>query len=300
MKGNKNIAAHLSAIITILIWGTTFISTKVLLKSFTPIEILFFRFSIGFLVLVLVFPRRLRITERMQELLFASAGFCGVTLYFLLENIALTYSMASNVGIIISVAPFFTAIFAQLFWDEEKLEPNFFIGFIVAITGISLISFNGNAALKLNPIGDFLAILAAIIWGVYSILTRKISTYGYNTIQTTRRTFFYGILFMIPALFIFDFKIDFERFMEPINVFNIIFLGIGASALCFVTWNLAVKLLGVVKTSVYIYAVPVITVITSIIVLKEKVTCMVVLGMSLTLAGLLISEIKISFIKMDK
>lgn len=300
MEGNKNIAAHLSAIITILIWGTTFISTKVLLKSFTPIEILFFRFSIGFLVLVLVFPRRLRITERMQELLFASAGFCGVTLYFLLENIALTYSMASNVGIIISAAPFFTAIFAQLFWDEEKLEPNFFIGFIVAITGISLISFNGNAALKLNPIGDFLAILAAIIWGVYSILTRKISTYGYNTIQTTRRTFFYGILFMIPALFIFDFKIDFERFMEPINVFNIIFLGIGASALCFVTWNLAVKLLGVVKTSVYIYAVPVITVITSIIVLKEKVTCMVVLGMSLTLAGLLISEIKISFIKMDK
>ena len=97
---------------TILIWGTTFISTKVLLKAITPIEILFLRFTIGLIVLSLVYPRRLKIKERKQELYFAAAGLCGVTLYYLLENIALTYTFASNVGVIISIAPFFTAVFA--------------------------------------------------------------------------------------------------------------------------------------------------------------------------------------------
>ncbi|MCB6367639.1 DMT family transporter, partial [Intestinibacillus massiliensis] len=91
---------HGAALFTILVWGTTFISTKILLTDFTPIEILFFRFLLGLAALILVYPRRLRLTERKQEVTFALAGLCGVCLYYLLENIALTYTMASNVGVI--------------------------------------------------------------------------------------------------------------------------------------------------------------------------------------------------------
>ena len=189
-------SGHLSALLTIIIWGTTFISTKVLLVDFQPIEILFFRFVMGLIALLLVCPHRMRGTTRRQELTFAAAGLCGVCLYYLLENIALTYTMASNVGVIISVAPFFTAILAHIFLkQDEKLRANFFIGFLIAMVGIVLISFNG-AAMELNPAGDLLALLAAFIWACYSILTRKISSYGYNTILTTRRIFLYGILFI--------------------------------------------------------------------------------------------------------
>lgn len=294
---NKEVAGHLSAIFTILIWGTTFISTKVLLKSFEPIEILFFRFSIGFVALMIACPRRLKLTDKNQEWIFIGAGISGVTLYFLLENIALTYSSASNVGVIMSIAPFFTAIFANWFLKGERGKGNFLIGFIVAITGIFLISFNGSIILKLNPIGDLLAILAAVLWAVYSILTRKISAYGYNTIQTTRHIFFYGLLFMLPIILLFDFSLGIERFREPVNLFNILFLGFGASALCFVTWNTAVKYLGAVKTSVYIYIVPVVVVVTSVLILKEKITWMSALGIILTLSGLIISESKIFFLK---
>jgi drug/metabolite transporter (DMT)-like permease len=141
------------------------------------------------------------IRSRSEEVLLMGAGLCGVTLYFLLENIALTYTYASNVGVIISIAPFFTAILAHLFLAGEKLSLNFFIGFIAAIMGIFLISFNGIMVLQLNPIGDLLAVLAAGVWAVYSVLTRKISGFGYHPIQTTRRIFFYGILFMMPAFF---------------------------------------------------------------------------------------------------
>lgn len=287
---NKASRGHLAALLTILIWGTTFISTKVLLVDFQPVEILFFRFVLGLLALLIVCPRRMTGTTLRQEIVFGAAGLCGVCLYYLMENIALTYTMASNVGIIISAAPFFTAILSHLLLKkEEKLGAAFFVGFLIAMAGIALISFNGSA-LQLNPIGDLLALLAAFLWACYSILTRRISGYGYNTILTTRRIFFYGILFMVPALFLFDFRLELDRFANPVYLWNILFLGLGASALCFVTWNFAVRLLGAVKTSVYIYLVPVITVAASVVILREPFTWMTGAGTVLTLAGLLLSE----------
>ena len=296
----KATAGHIMALITILIWGTTFISTKILLADFTPIEILFFRFLLGLLVLIAVYPKRLRIKDKKQELTFAAAGLCGICLYYLLENIALTYTRASNVGVIISVAPFFTAVLSHVFLKtEEKLKAQFFIGFIIAMTGICLISFS-SSELKLNPIGDILAIVAAFVWAVYSLLTRKISGYGYNTIQSTRRIFTYGILFMLPFLFVFDFNLNVQKLVKPEYALNLIYLGLGASALCFVTWNYAVGVLGTVKTSVYIYIVPVITVVTSIIVLKEEITWMAAIGIGLTLIGLFLSESKPQFKKRGK
>lgn len=289
---SKKTAGHLAALLTIAIWGTTFISTKILLVDFQPVEILFFRFVMGFLVLLAVSPRRLKTADYKQELTFVFAGLCGICLYYLLENIALTFTMASNVGVIISVAPFFTAILVHLFMkSEEKLHVQFFTGFIVAMVGIIIISFNGSK-LQLNPMGDLLAVVAAFVWACYSVLIRKISSFGYPVILSTRKTFFYGIMFMIPALFFFDFQPDFSRFSNIAHLFHILYLGLGASALCFVTWNFAVKELGAVKTSVYIYMVPVITVVTSVLILHEPLTLLAGIGTVLTLAGLFLLEHK--------
>lgn len=289
---HKQTAGHLAALLTIVIWGTTFISTKILLADFQPVEILFFRFVMGFLVLFVAYPQKLRTANYKQELTFAAAGLCGICLYYLLENIALTFTLASNVGVIISVAPFFTAILAHLFMkSEEKLRPQFFLGFAVAMAGIILISFNGSK-LELNPMGDLLAVIAALVWACYSVLTRKISRFGYPVILSTRRTFFYGILFMVPALFFFDFELNISRLTNMTYLFNILYLGLGASALCFVTWNFAVKKLGAVKTSVYIYMVPVITVVTSVLILQEQLTVLAGIGTILTLIGLFLSEYK--------
>lgn len=102
---------------------------------------------------------------------------------------------------------------------EEQLKTQFFIGFIVAMAGICLISFSGSE-LELNPAGDILAVVAAFVWAVYSLLTRKISGYGYHTLQTTKRIFTYGILFMLPFLFVFDFNLDMRRFKNPVYILN--------------------------------------------------------------------------------
>lgn len=291
MKAKYNIG-HVAALITIFIWATTFVSTKILLSDFRPIEILFLRFVIGYIALLLIYPKRMKVTSMKHEVYFIFAGLSGICLYYLLENIALTYTMASNVGVIISIAPFFTAIISSvIFRREHKLRIHFFVGFIMAMIGILLISFKG-ANIQMNPLGDFLALLAALSWACYSVLTKKISEFGYHSIQVTRKVFAYGICFIIPAMLLFDFKVEFERLGNTVNLLNILFLGLGASALCFVTWNFAVKVLGVVKTSIYIYLVPVITVIASAFILNEAITMKSIVGITLTIAGLFISNEK--------
>lgn len=287
---SKQTAGHLSALITVAIWGTIFISTKILLEAFQPVEILFLRFVIGFAALWLVSPRRLKGLSVKQELTFAAAGLSGICLYYLLENLALTYTLASNVGVIVSVVPFFTAIVSRfLLKDEEKLNPSFFIGFLFAMAGICMISFSGSSV-RLNPVGDLLALAAAAVWAFYAVFSKKISSYGYPSVQTTRHCFFYGILFMLPALFLFDFHPDFFRLARPVYLGNLLFLALGASAICYVTWNFSVKVLGALKTSVYIYLGPVITVAASVLILHERLTLTTVTGMALTLAGLAVSE----------
>lgn len=287
---NTTLSGHIAAFLTIFIWGTTFVSTKVLLQVLSPMEILCIRFLIGYLALWCVCPRRLTVTDKKQEWTFAAAGLCGITLYYLFENIALNYTLATNVGVIISIAPFFTAIFTSVFLGGERPDLRFFCGFFIAMAGICLISFQGGSGLQINPLGDLLAVGAAVIWAAYSTITKKVSGFGYNTILATRRTFFYGLLFMIPAAGIFGLRPSGFWITDGTVLANLLFLGFGASALCFVTWNFAVKHLGSVKTSVYIYMVPVITAVTSGLVLRESMSGLTVGGILLTLMGLFLSE----------
>ena len=157
------------------------------------------------------------------------------------------------------------------------------------MAGICLISFNGSQ-LSLDPRGDLLAVLAAVVWAVYSLLTKQIGGYGWNVIQTTRRIFGWGILFMIPAAAVMDFRLGLERLSEPSYVGMFLYLGLGACAACFVTWNFAIKTLGPIRTMVYIYLVPVITVVCSVLILREVVTPMSAGGTLLTLVGLALSQ----------
>ena len=296
--GSTAARGHGLALATVLIWGVTFVSTKVLLEGCSPIEILFFRFALGFAALWAIRPRLLRVAGWRDELLFVAAGACGVTLYFLMENIALVYTTASNVGVIVAVAPLFTGLIASLVLREGTLGRRFFLGFALAIAGIALISFVGGApapadaadAGGLGLVGCLLALLAAIVWAVYSNISKRISARGYGTVLATRRTFFWGLAFMLPCLPLLGFDPDWSFILTPLALGNLVFLGLGASALCYVMWNTAVRELGPVKTTAYIYLVPVVTLVTSALVLGEPVTPLSLGGAALTVAGLALSE----------
>ncbi|WP_374848574.1 DMT family transporter [Enterococcus gallinarum] len=165
---------HVTALITVFFWSTTFIATKLLLIDFSPTAILFLRFIIG-LVALSVLSKFSRIHYHFrQHLYLMAAGISGVCFYFFLENIALSYTSTSNVAVIVSISPLFIGLASALIY-RTKLKGTFFIGFLLSFCGIFLISFAGN--LSFNPFGDFLAIAAALMWMVYSLLVKKIASW---------------------------------------------------------------------------------------------------------------------------
>ena len=288
---NQRATAHLLALGTALVWGTTFIATKILLLEFSPVEILIDRFIIGYLVMLAIKPRLLRFHSWKEERMFIGAGLTGLVFYYLLENIALTDTLASNVSVIVSIAPMFTALLSRIVWKQEKLRKTFVLGFFLAIMGIAIISFSGGTV-SFHPVGDLLCVLAAAMWAIYSVLCKKISALGYPTILTTRRIFFYGILLMIPFGVGMQFRWGLHRFLNGANLGYFLFLGVLASALCFMTWNWSVGVLGAVHTSAYIYLIPVVTVVTAVLILHEPITWPSAIGMVLALSGLILSEWK--------
>lgn len=138
---------------------------------------------------------------------------------------------------------------------------NFFVGFVIAIIGIAMISMNGAKSLHLNPKGDMLAFTAMISWGFYSAIIKKIGEW------------------------------DVTVFKKPEIILNFLFLGVGASALGFFLWNLSTKWIGAIKTSVYIY---VSLVVLSVVILHEKMMFVSVTGALLILLGLIVSQKKIN------
>ena len=191
MSAQKTKAAgHLAAIFTMLIWGTTFISTKVLLEDLSPLEILVLRFVAGYIFLWIIRPVPLKAGSLKQEGIMIVAGITGIGIYYLMENIALTLTQASNISVIVSIAPIFTGILAHFFLEGEKMKKSIVLGFVCAMAGICLITFQKGETVELNPLGDFLGVAAAAIWGVYSICSRKIAGFGYDTHHYHPENFF--------------------------------------------------------------------------------------------------------------
>lgn len=286
---SNTIKGHLSASLTVIIWALTFISTKILLKDFLPIEILFIRFLIGFFVLTIASRKILPFKSWREEGYYIFAGLFGVFLYYYLENVALTFTLAMNVGIIGSVSPFMTALLSRFVLKQGKIPRVFVLGFICSMIGIVLISLSG--AINVHPLGDILALIATVCWAVYSLIVNKISDFGYSIFAVTQRIFFYGLIVMTPVLFLSIDSFAFSRFTQIETVGNLLFLGVGASALCFVTWNFSVKNLGAVRATLYIYTIPMLTTLASVLILGESFTSRTVIGILLTLTGLVLSEL---------
>lgn len=288
---NKIFLGHFLAIITILIWGTTFVSTKTLLANFTPIEILAYRFIGAFLILILVYSKNIRILSFKEEFLFFLLGITGVTLYYWTENMALKYTYASNVGLIVSSIPIFTALVAHFMTSDEKFTLNLFLGFVIAILGISTVIYNGQS-LKLNSTGDFIALISAISFSFYSVLIKKVNK-KYNQLFIVRKIFFYGIVTMIPILILSDASLFTPSKFTIDIVINLLFLTVFASLLCFIMWNKSVTLIGSVKTTNYIYLVPLITIISSSFILHEKISVLMILGGLLIFIGIFTNDNKL-------
>ncbi len=283
---------HFSVLITMTFWSVTFISTKLLLPAFTPTQILVVRSTFGLVTLWLINPKRVKYACIADRLLVAGAGFSGIFLYYYLENTALLFTTASNVGVIVATVPFFSMLASHFFLKEDALKKSYFIGFVISMIGISMLTFGDSASMQINPFGDFLALLAIMVWGFYTVFTRLIARRGYPNLPVTRDMFLYGLIAQVVVLLIEHDPIDLHLLVSSPYVYHFLFLGLVASAFCFVSWNFGLRTIGVIKSSFYLYASPVITITFANLVLGESFTMMDSIGTAFTISGLLISEFK--------
>lgn len=193
-------SGHLIALATICVWGSTFIFSKTLLNVFTPLQIMLMRFLVAYAVLWCMYPKTEK-TMAVDNLGMFFMSLFADTAYFLCENNALRYTLASNVSILVASAPIWTAVLAHFFTKGNRLRKNTVYGSLIALAGVALVVFNGTVVLKFNPLGDMLSIAAAIFWALYSVMMTRY-VHRFSSFFLMRRMTFFAILTTLPiALF---------------------------------------------------------------------------------------------------
>lgn len=289
MYKNRKILFHIITALVVTVWGTTFVSTKVLLQhGLGPIEIMFYRFVLAYLCILVVSHKKIWADSWKDEGLLMLSGLTGGTFYFIAENTALEITQASNVALLVCTTPIFTALFMHWFC-KESLRRNMMIGSLIALIGVGMVVFSGSVILQINPLGDFLSIVASMMWAFYCLVLKPLGK-RYPTAFITRKVFLYSILSLLVYFLFEPLEMKTEVLFQPVVALNLLFLGVVASMICFIAWNAAVKVLGPSRTANYIYVQPFSTLVLSSIILSEVITLTSMIGALCIIGGVYLAE----------
>lgn len=277
---------YVTAFAIVVIWGCTFVQTKLLINAgLRPDEIFLFRFILAYLLILPLAGKRFFLDDWKDELLAVLLGLTGGSLYFITENYALAYGYCSNVSLIVCLTPLVTALIVGCFYPGERLNRKGLLASLIAFAGMALVVFNGNFILKLSPLGDILAFAACLCWALYSLIIKRLQV-RYSNMLITRKVFGYGLLTIIPWLLPQGVNVELLWSGGAVVWGNILFLGCVASMLCFLGWNWCLEKIGTVRATNLLYLNPVVAMTTSAFVLGERVTWVALMGAALILAGL--------------
>ncbi|MDO4335644.1 MAG: DMT family transporter [Bacteroidales bacterium] len=290
---------HIAALITVMCWGCSFISSKILMDDagMTPVEVFVYRFSIAYLIILILTIRNIRSRSWADECQFALCGICSGTLYFLMENYALMYTSTGNVSLLSSLSPIFVAILLAIIY-KTRMRRGEIVGSGVAFAGVALVilseSISKGLGFSINPLGDLLSLSCALSWAIYSIAVKRLIPF-YNSLFITRKLFFYGLLTSVPLLIMQQQPLHFGvllDFSQPKYIMNLLFLAVMCSTVAYLLWNEAMKLIGPLAANNYIYLQPPITMIAGFWLLGETIYPFGYIGCALVLAGLVIADKK--------
>lgn len=287
---NAVVLSHIGAVITVAIWGGSFVSTKVLLDNgMNPAEIYVYRFVLAYLLVLLMSQARLWANSLRDELQFMLVGLTGGSIYFLAENTALEYTLTTNVSLLTSTSPLITSLLVGVLYKSERPTRGMLVGSFIAFMGVGCVIFNSSFNMEIRPLGDILSILAAFSWSVYSLLLRKLNAV-YDLWFITRKTFFYGVVTAIPFVLSEPLNNPLTLMSNGAVVGNIVFLGIGASMIAYYFWGKIIKQVGAVKANNYMYLQSVFTLVISAIIIHERISIVGIIGCCMILGGLWVGD----------
>lgn len=278
---------HLAALLTVTIWSITYISSKIVLHVISPTQLTLYRFIIGYICLLIIKPPKTFRLNFKKDLNIILSGFFGIFLYYIVENSATRLTQASYVSIIVSTIPLITSLLAHYFNKDEKFTAVQIFTFILAFSGITIIILEGSSIESGLLIGNLLALLGAFIFSLYNIFLKRIDP-AIHPLEKGRKINFYGLIFIMILFLITQDKTIPAAVFELKNILNILFLGVIASSLCILLWGYSVTGIGAVKTSRYIYLIPLITSVVSNFILHETFTIFKIIGMFLIISGMIV------------
>lgn len=290
MPENKRVVyiAYTKLLITIVIWGVSFIATKIAVKEVSPVTVVWLRFCIGVIILGLFAwkQKELALSDRRDAFELLWLGFLGITLHQWLQSSGLVTSAASTTAWLVSSSPVFMALLGWIFL-KEKLSWQTIVGFILATIGVLFVITKGEIQSvfrgRFGTEGDLFILISAPNWAFFSVLSRPILK-RLSAIKVTFYVLLFGWLLTSIQFFFGQHWIEFIQ-LSASGWGSIAFLGVFCSALAYIFYNDGLQILSASKVGAFLYLEPFIATLTSVIVLSESIVPATLLGGGLIILG---------------
>lgn len=290
----KNPLVHLAAAVAMFFWGLTFIWSKIVFETYSPLTTITLRLLFSFLALylfLLLTGKFKNIKKQDLKLFFLSAIF-NPFIYFLGENYGLSMVSATISSVIVSTIPIFTPFVARKYFNE-KLSPANLAGLIVSFVGVLMIVLNKDLSLNASGLGISLLFLAVFSAVIYSMMVKKL-TDNYSPIVIIAHQNLIGFVLFLPIFFYFDFSEFITIIPNNTTIISLFMLSIFGSSICYVLYAYVINKIDLTKANIYTNLIPIFTAITSYLYLGENFSLVKISGMIIVITGIILSQQKFS------
>lgn len=282
------IVAYLEVTFAVIVWGASFIATKLALRDLSPVAVVWLRFAIGVIILGIVTTvrRQFSLPNKQEWVYFTILGFLGITFHQWLQSTGLVTAQASTTAWIVATTPVFIAILSWIFL-HEKLRWIQVAGIILAVAGVLMVVSKGDIrglfAGHFGTSGDILIMISAPNWALFSILSRR----GLQRHQATQMMFFVmliGWLFTSLLFFTTGDVSDIAHLTWP-SLVGVGFLGVFCSGLAYIAWYDGLKAVPASQIGAFLFIEPLVAVIVAWVLLNESLLPVALLGGAIILFG---------------
>jgi drug/metabolite transporter (DMT)-like permease len=284
------------AVLATIIWAGNFIIARGVIKDIPPVTLSFFRWLSATVILLpfvwKTFYKEFSIVKR-KFLYFLLAAITGVSMFNTFVYIAGHYSEAINMALIgTTSSPIMSVILARIFL-KEKIPFTRIIGMIICLAGILLLLSKGHMETLLSlsfSKGDWWMLAAALAFAVYNVSAKK------KPAEMSSKNFLFTV-FLIGAIvltpfYLYELNTKGGFVINVSNLSAILYLGLGASVICFLLWNKSIGILGAGRASLFGNLIPVFSTIEAVIYLKEKINWVHAGSFALVVLGLIVANIQ--------